>query len=40
MIKNWCNGYRLKNRNDDKEYDIYSPFSVIEAIENKQIANY
>jgi len=40
MIKKWYNGYRLINQNDGKEYDIYTPYSVIKAIENKKIGNY
>jgi len=40
MIKNWYNGYGLKNRKDSEEYDIYSPYLVIEIIKNKKIENH
>ncbi|OUM66685.1 hypothetical protein PIROE2DRAFT_5996 [Piromyces sp. E2] len=40
MIKDWYKGYRLKNNNDGKAYDIYTPFSVIETIKNKKIENH
>jgi len=41
MIKDWYNGYRFTNRNDTKEYDIFIPYSVIQAIKNKKkIDNY
>jgi len=36
MIKKLYNGYRLINQNDGKEYDIYTPYSVIISIENKK----
>ncbi|OUM57108.1 hypothetical protein PIROE2DRAFT_18009 [Piromyces sp. E2] len=40
MIKDWYNGYQLINNNDGKEYNIYTPYSVIKAIKNKRIENY
>jgi len=37
-IKNWYNGYHLKDKR--KMYDIYSPYSIIRALENEEIRNY
>jgi len=37
MIKDWYNGYRFTNRNDTKEYDIFIPYSVIQAIKTKKL---
>jgi len=37
-LKNWYDGYRLKD--EEKIYDIYSPYSIIKALEKKKVGNY
>ncbi|ORX76566.1 hypothetical protein BCR32DRAFT_248627 [Anaeromyces robustus] len=39
-IKNWYNGYQLIDNIYGKKYNIYSSYSVVEAIKNKAIDNY
>jgi len=37
-LRDWYNGYRLKDKM--KMYDIYSPYSIIKALENEKVGNY
>jgi len=39
-IKYWYDGYKMVNPKTKKKYDIYTPYSVISAIENNDIKNY
>jgi len=37
-LKNWYDGYRLKDKR--KVYEIYSPYTIIKALEKKKVCNY
>jgi len=40
MINDWYSCYRLENKGKNEESYIYTPYSVIKAIENNEIKNY
>jgi len=39
-IKMWYDGYKLTNDKEGNTYEIYAPYSIINAIDNKKIENF
>jgi len=39
-LKDWYSGYQLFDSNTNEKYKIYSPYSILNAIKNRNIKNY
>jgi len=39
-LKNWYNGYQLTNDVTNQIYEVYAPYSIMQAITNKTLKNY
>lgn len=39
-LKNWYDGYKLKDDTNEKVYEIYTPFSIVNALKQNKIENF